>query len=160
MIKLGSNATETATGLEGMVTHMQIEQGGETFYLFQPRGLNPETGAPVEKMWVVESRLSGVEKTATPKLPTGVLGTEAEDMASGFKGKVTSICLHISGCVHVSVQPPGKLAKTGAPVQSCDFDIRRLRGPAIPVLTEDEREADQQRKPSPGEVTRYQPRPA
>jgi hypothetical protein len=106
MIKLGSKVTDIATGLKGMVTNLQIEMDGQRFVRFQPRSLNPETGEPVKGMWVVEARLKGGEIVEEPELPRGVLGTEVEDEATGFCGIATSICLHISGCVHVSVQPP------------------------------------------------------
>jgi len=157
MIKLGSVVTESATGLTGMVTHLQIEMDRQRYVLFQPRGLNPETGKPVNSMWVVESRLSGGQMIPEPDLPVGVLGTDVEDSASGFAGVATSIVLHISGCVHVCVQPKGKLEKTGAAVEAHDFDIRRLTGPAIKVMSDSEREVDQREKPSPGPVDRYQP---
>ena len=157
MIKLGSQVNETATGLPGMVTHLQIEMNQQRYLLFQPRGLNPETGKPVKSMWVVESRVTGGEIVDEPNLPTQVLGTEVEDTASGYCGVATAICLHISGCVHVTVQPKGKLEKTGAAVEACDFDIRRPKGDAIKPMTETERAADQAQKPSPEIVERYQP---
>ena len=157
MIKLGSQVSETATGLPGMVTHLQIEMNQQRYLLFQPRGLNPETGMPVKSMWVVESRVTGGEIVDEPNLPVQVLGTEVEDTASGYCGVATAICLHISGCVHVTVQPKGKLEKTGAVVEACDFDIRRLKGDASKPMTETERAADQAQKPSPEIVERYQP---
>jgi hypothetical protein len=158
MIKLGSQVTETATGLPGMVTQMQVEMNQQRYYLFQPRGLNPEDGTPVKRFWCVETRISGGEIIPDVKMPVEVLGTEVEDTASGFAGVATAICLHISGCVHVTVQPKGKLAKTNAAVEAHDFDIRRLKGDAIKPMTETERQADQTAKPSPENITRYQPR--
>ncbi len=158
MIKLGSPVMDCATQLPGMVTHMQVEMNKSVYYLFQPRGLSPETGEPVKGLWVVGTRLQGGETIPMPALPLEVIGTEVEDRASGFAGVAVSICLHISGCVHVSVQPKGRFEKTGAAVCACDFDIRRLQGAAIKPMTEQEREADQAEKPSPGPLDRYTPR--
>jgi hypothetical protein len=150
IIKLGSVTKDTATGLMGMVTHAYMELDRRLQYAFQPRGLNPETGQPVDRVWVVPDRLDmdGVAFDAVA-FPIEVLGTEVTDTASGFKGIAIGINMHISGCVHVAVQPKGTLAKTGAAVASMDFDIRRLKGKAIPVLTEDERSSDQAARPSP-----------
>ncbi|MEY2512023.1 MAG: hypothetical protein QOE26_2786 [Verrucomicrobiota bacterium] len=159
MIKLGSIVKDTASGLTGMLTHLQVEMNGNRYMLFQPHGLNPQTGQPVKVMWGVETRFQGGERVEEPKLPLEVLGTEVEDLASGFKGIATGCCLHITGCVHITVQPQGKLTETGGAVDPVEFDMRRLAGPAIKAMSEKARERDQQRKPSPGRVTRYQPLP-
>jgi len=152
MIELGSIVFEKATGSKGMVTHMQVEINNNRLYLFQPQGINPETGHPVKKIWVVEERLEGGTRIPEPDLPLNVLGTQVTDIATGFTGTAVSLCLHISGCVHVDVQPSGKLEKTGAAIEFCDFDIRRLKGDAIPVLTKEEIQASQKEKPSPVDV--------
>lgn len=152
MIELGSMVTEKATGVKGMLTHMQVEINNNRLYLFQPQGINPETGHPVKKIWVVEERLEGGIRIPEPDLPLNVLGTEVTDMATGFTGTAVSLCLHISGCVHIDVQPSGTLAKTGAAIEACDFDIRRLKGNAIPVLTKEEIRVSQKEKPSPIDV--------
>jgi hypothetical protein len=152
IIELGSIVTEKATASRGMLTHMQVETNNTRMYLFQPNGLNPETGHPVKKMWVVEERLEGGQRIVEPELPLAVLGTKVTDIATGFTGIAVSIVLHISGCVHVNVQPRGKLDKTGAAIEECDFDIRRLKGEAIPVMTKAEIVADQKVKPSPIDI--------
>lgn len=157
MIKLGSIATDKATGLKGMPTHLYIEMNNTRMYNFQPRGLNEETGQPIERFWLVEERLVGGERVAEPELPTAVLGTEVEDEASGFTGVATAITLHISGCVHVTVQPPGRIKKTGERIKADDFDIRRLKGKAVPKIDEQAREKDQARRPSPAAVRPYEP---
>lgn len=150
IIKLGTITTDTATGREGMVTHLQMETGNVIFYIFQPRGLNPENGQPVKSTFVVPDRLVKVNEIPLPaNFPVDVLGTEVEDIATGFKGNAVGITLHQSGCVHVVVQPPGMIEKTGASFESTDFDIRRLKGKKIPVLTEKQKEADQTKRPSP-----------
>lgn len=152
MIELGSIVFEKATGTKGMLTHMQVEINNARLYLFQPQGINPETGHPVKKLWVVEERFVGGARISEPDLPLNVLGTEVTDIATGFSGTAVSLCLHISGCVHVNVQPSGVLEKTGAAIEECDFDIRRLKGEAIPVLTKEEIKVSQKEKPSPVDV--------
>jgi hypothetical protein len=158
MLKLGEMVLDTATGLKGMLTHMQIELGEVRFYRFQPHGLSPDTGEPIKGFWVVPHRIQGGTYVAEPDMPIQLLGTEAEDAATGFKGTVLGVTLHLSGCCHVSLQPKGKLAKTGAPIEPHDFDVRRVISPLLPKMTEAEKEADQRRKPSPIEVQRYTPR--
>lgn len=157
MIKLGSNVTDIATGMEGMATHLQIDMNMSEFYQFQPRGLNPKSGQPVDRMWLVEDRLEGGEIVDDLELPTHVLGTIVEDTASGFKGMAISLVLHINGCVHFNVQPKG-LQDTGAPIETCNFDIRRLTGEAIAPMTVEEQKKDEKEKPSPSGNECYKPR--
>lgn len=157
MVKVGGFAVEKATGLQGMVTHLRIEPDGSQYLSFQPRGLNPETGQPVKSFWVVPGRLIDGERLAVDEFPMDVLGTEVEDDASGFKGTAVALIVHISGCVHVEIQPAGQLAKSGDRITANDFDVRRLRGPAIAPMTAAERAASQAQKPSPAEVERYEP---
>lgn len=157
MVSVGSVAVEKATGLKGMVTHLRIESDGSQYLSFQPRGLNPETGQPVKAMWVVPARLEGGERLPTDSFPVNILGTEVEDDASGFKGTAVALIVHISGCVHIEIQPAGQLAKSGDRISTNDFDVRRLRGPAITPMTDEERAASQAQTPSPAEVERYEP---
>ncbi len=152
VIKLGTEATGIASGIKGMVTHLFMDIDQRVRYYFQPRGLSPETGQPIPGAWVPANRLSVYNDQScceNVRLPVEALGTIATDTASGFTGMVISVTLHISGCVHLLLQPAKTLEKTGAAVESCDFDIRRLTGKAIPKLTEAERQADQTAKPSP-----------
>jgi hypothetical protein len=158
-IKLGTIVKDEATGLEGMLTHLQVEMDLRQFYAFQPRGLSPEDGKPLRSLWLIESRLGGKLAHVGTELPIEVLGTEVKDAASGFSGMAINLCQHISGCVHVGVQCKGTHAKTGAPVGEVDFDIRRLEGKAIKVLSEEERDADQKANPSPVGIESYSPRP-
>jgi|SRR5882724_4374844 len=158
MIKLGSKVTDVVTGLSGMITQLQIEMNQNKYYLFQPRGLNPKDGSPVKRFWCVETRLQGGEIIPEPELPLEVLGTEVEDSASGFAGIASALCLHINGCVDVTVQPQGKLKETGEVVAAHDFDTRRLIGKAIKSMTSQEKEVSQKRNPSPENFTRYEPK--
>jgi hypothetical protein len=158
IIKLGTKTRDKATGLKGMLTHYQVEMDHRAFYLFQPEGLNPEDGQPVKRLWLVPERLVDQVATQEVELPLAVLGTEVRDAASGFEGTAIALCLHISGCVHVGVQPKGALRKTGGAVDNCDFDIRRLEGKAIKKITEAQRDTDQKQKPSPSSVPACGPR--
>jgi hypothetical protein len=158
MIKLGSNVTDAATGIEGMVTHLQIEMDLSEYYQFQPKGLNPKSGQPVDRMWLVEKRLEGGEIVEDVELPTQVLGTIVEDTASGFLGMAVSLVYHINGCVHFNVQAKG-LQDTGAPIETCNFDIRRLKGEAIEPMTVEEQKVDEKKRPSPAGDSCYRPKP-
>ena len=150
--KLGSIVTDTVTGLSGMITHRQTEIGGNVYVHFQPRVLNPETGHPVDGVWIHESRLEGGKEVEPAKIPLEVLGTWVTDKATGFCGKAFYITEHISGCVHIGVQPTRILEKTGNVVEAREFDIRRLKGGAIPILTEEEIDISQEKNPSPAPV--------
>jgi hypothetical protein len=162
IIRLGTPATDSATTLRGMVTHLFMDTGGRLIYLFQPRGLNAETGQPLKGVWVSEKRLQCHEELRpNVELPTAVLGTFVEDRASGFKGTAVGLTMHINGCVHIDVQPAGVIEKTGVPVDCCDFDIRRLDGPAIRRMTAEEKAKDEKEHPSPAPVPSYcRPAPA
>jgi hypothetical protein len=155
---LNSKVTDSATGLSGSLVHLSIELGNVRFYNFQPRGLNPEDGQPVARFWVMPERIQNPPGEIETELPVEAIGTEVTDDASGFTGKAISLTLHPSGCVHIVVQPAGKLAKTGAKVEACDFDIRRVSGPAIPVLTPAARAESEYRNPSPSHCDRTGPR--
>lgn len=149
MVELGSMITDTATLLKGMLTHYVVLMGGSRRYVFQPHGLNPETGGPVDHFFIEPVRIKGGKVVPEPDLPLDVLGTQAEDLASGFSGTAIELCLHLTGCVHITLQPRGKLQKTGESVSAHGFDIRRLKGPAIKPLTEPQRQVSQEKKPSP-----------
>ena len=151
MFKLGTMVKDSVTGLNGMLTHLQVE-GDSWSYLFQPRGLSPKTGEPVEPVWIAADRIcNGVEIEVTPELSGALnaLGTEVEDQASGFKGIAVAAVFHISGCVHLDIQPRGVVAETGKTVARCNFDVRRLKGKSIKAMSEAERNEDQSARPSP-----------
>lgn len=154
MIKLGSKVLDVATGLNGMVTHLHIEMDGETrLYNFKIPGVNNTTGEPLRGKFVVGSRLQGGEMIDEPDdMPFHILGTPVKDEASGIEGIATAICLHISGCVHVSVQRPGLHGKSGEPYPATDCDIRLLTGPAIKPLTSEEVKESHRTRPSPIET--------
>jgi hypothetical protein len=162
MFKLGVMVTDKASRLRGCLMHMMI-QGTPTqqvrWYNFQPARLHAESGMPADRSWVSEDRIEGEEIPDPADLPLQTLGTHAEDTITGFSGTVTSITVHASGCVHLELQPKGSESKTGKMLGTYDFDIRRLKGKAIPVLTERQAEASRKKKPSPSDCGRPTPRP-
>jgi len=158
MLKLGTNVKDKSTNQEGMLTLMQVEQNGNVYYYFQPRGTSPKTGEPLEGRWIVDSSIEGGVEVTPPYLPIDILGTHAKDNASGYEGVITSLRLHINGCVHVSLQSQQILEETGTVPLSVDFDIRRLSGEKIDKMTEEELEESKQKRPSPVGVGAYKPR--
>lgn len=152
MLKLGTNVVDKTTKQYGMLTHMQVEENGNVYYNFQPRGLHPKTGEPLDCRWLVDTHvLEGVEITP-PSIPTDILGSIATDLASGYTGTAVSLRLHLNGCVHVSLQSDIILEETGNVPNSIDFDIRRLVGDKIKTLTDSEHEASIATNPSPAKV--------
>lgn len=149
MLKLGTTVVDKTTKQFGMLTHMQIEENGNIYYNFQPRGLHPKTGEPLECRWLVDTHvLEGIEITP-PSIPTDIIGSIATDLASGYTGTAVSLRLHLNGCVHISLQSDIILEETGNVPISIDFDIRRLVGDKIPVLTDIEYDNSIVNKPSP-----------
>lgn len=159
MYRLYAPMIDKASGLKGILTHYYIDLDGSRKYRFQPHGVNTEDGSPNKGVWIPSASVDCKEMVPEPdKLPFHVLGTEVTDIGSGFSGKVVAIVLHESGCVHCTVQAMGKHPKTGGLIDMEDFDIRRLEGPAIKKMTPEEREADQNEKPSPSGFESTQPR--
>lgn len=148
VLKLGTKGKDKATGLRGMLTHMAVEMSGAVFYKFQPEGLSKEDCTPLDPIWSTAERLDGFEQHDV-EFPAELLGTNAKDQASLFAGMITTVVLHISGCIHAQVQAGGVVPRTGKPIPPQDFDIRRLEGPAIKKMSEAERQQDQKQKPSP-----------
>jgi hypothetical protein len=158
MLKLGTKVIDKSTNQGGMLTLMQLETNGNIYYYFQPRGTSPKTGEPLEGRWIVDTSIDNGVDVDPPYLPKEVLGTWAIDNASGYAGNITSIRLHINGCVHVSLQSTVILDDTGTVPLSVDFDIRRLSGEKINNLTEEELEESKLARPSPVSTQVYQPR--
>lgn len=149
IIPLNTFASDSATGLPGLLTHLYLRSDGHQTYGFQPRGLNPEDKQPVKSLWVTADRLSSHAPREDVDLPLQVLGTHVTEIASGFNGTATVLVLHTTGCLHVEVQPKGVVEKTGAAIESNNFDIRRLEGPALKKLTPEELKKDINSRPSP-----------
>lgn len=158
MLKLNTEVSDKITNQTGRLTCYQVESNGNTYYTFQAKGLNPKTGEPVDGRWVTADNVEGGIEIPTPEIPLNILGSLVVDDASGFTGKVTSLRRHINGCVHASVQSSDILKETGTVPYSIDFDIRRLSGPELPILTEEETTKSEKTHPSPIYVMPYTPR--
>jgi hypothetical protein len=150
ILKLGTIVTDSATGVDGMLTIVAFDMDGGNLYMFQPRGLNPKTGAPVDRLILSKARVIGGEEIDV-ELPLEILGNEAEDLATGFKGTVVQVDYHINGCIHVDIKPKGIIAETGATIDSQSFDLRRLKGTKIKELSAKELEESKITTPSPEE---------
>lgn len=148
VLQLGKIVKDTVTDMTGMLTHLILHLGGNKDYVFQPRGLNPQTGEPVDKMWISEERVEGGNFIDIDP-PLNILNTFAQDEASGFKGTVVNIVYHINGCIHVGIKPKGLIKSTGSSVTTHDFDIRRVSGPMIKQMSEEQIEESVKKTPSP-----------
>jgi hypothetical protein len=159
ILELNQVVKDKPTGLKGTITMMQVMQDMRTFYLVQPKGLNPETQQPAKGIWVIPDRLMDSNPAKVDHdFPVEILGTEVEDVPTGFKGTAVILLLHVSGCIHVSVQPKGTNPKDGSPIGDYDFDYRRLAGDAIKKMTKEERKKSQEKEPSPGHDSHFTPR--
>ena len=159
VLPVRSENKDTITGLSGVITHIQYDMDGHVKYLFQPRGLDLETGLPVERMFMDEARFEIKKGKVDIEIPAGVLGTDVTDIASGFTGVATDFIMHPNGCFHVSVKPRGLLAKTNATIKAQDFDIRMLRGDALgEPMTEPELQASEKKNPSPAGCVGFETR--
>jgi len=148
MFKLNTSVTDKATGIKGRLTHKHVSLSGNESYIFQPKGLNPETLQPLKPEYIAASRIDG-GTLEEDLMPRQILGTEVEDEASGFKGMAIGLTEHTNGCVHVLVQPKGTIPKTGEMIDPADFDIRRLKGKAIPKMTQKAKDESRRTTPSP-----------
>src|SRR5688572_1954638 len=128
MFKLQTPMTDKATGLDGHLTHLQVE-GGNRMYIFQPKGLTDE-GEPIDSFWISPDRVVGGEEIPDPYLGLEILGSIVKDKATGFEGMAVASVLHPNGCLHLDVQPAGK-TKSGKKVPRHNFDLRELEGEKI-----------------------------
>lgn len=122
---LGDMVKDTVSDTEGMLTHLILDMDGGSRYIFQPKGLNPKTLQPVERISLDKSRILGATEEEVD-LPIDILGKPGEDVATGFKGTIIGLIYHINGCLHVDVKPKGTLPDSGDTVQAHEFDIRRM----------------------------------
>lgn len=148
MLELGTIVKDSVSDIDGMLTIFLVDMSGNRNYLFQPAAINPETLLPVRPFWVDPARVAGANPI-TVELPLEVVGTEVEDKATGFKGTAIALAYHINGCAHFAVKAKGIAPKTGQTVDAVEFDIRRLKGPAIKELTKEELDQSKKDKPSP-----------
>ena len=157
MLKLDTDVKDISCNQDGRLTLMQIEMNGSKYYFFQPKGINPKTGEPIDGRWIVDSSIGGGVQVPDPDLPINILGSQVMDNASGYTGMAISMRLHVNGCCHFSVQS-SQLLETGSVPLSVDFDLRRLSGEKIKTLDEVELEKSKLETPSPMSVKPYRPR--
>lgn len=150
ILKLGTIGCDKATGLTGMLTHCHIYSSMDTRYLFQPNGINRETGRPVRRLAINSHRFSPWVFEDV-EVPVEVIGTQVTDDASGFTGIATSFIRHVNGCLHVVVQPPDRLSKSNEPYPEMEFDLRQCSGEAIKEMSETEKRESKLTAPSPME---------
>lgn len=152
ILQLGTIVTDSVTGLKGMLTHFHIDMSQNQNYLFQPQKLNPETGQPVDTFWANSERLP-LAKTIDFELPMDIIGKEAVDLGSGYKGTIIGITLHINGCVHAELKAKGFIKKTGEAIKAIDTDVRRLKIKGVKMLTPTELQASIKQSPSPAPIS-------
>lgn len=150
LLKLGKMVTDSVTETKGMLTHATINMNGEVLYVYQPTGLSKETKLPVERVFLEGSRITGESEEVD--VPLHLLGQKGKDMASGYKGKVTSLIYHINGCLHVELKAKGVIKKTGATIAAVEFDIRRIEGEAFTPLNDEEMDISKKETPSPDPI--------
>lgn len=149
IIKLGTTGIDSATGLTGMLTHCVFHMGEDIHYLFQPNGINPANGRPIRRITIEGYRFSPAIQQEI-EVPREILGSMATDDASGASGIVTALVMHINGCIHACIQPPGKL-DTHEPFPEIDADLRQCSGEKIPVMDEKQKDESKLTRPSPME---------
>jgi hypothetical protein len=148
IFELGTMVKDTVSKTEGMITHAQVDMDGQVSYIYQPRGLNPKTKAPVDRILINGIRISG-GVIIDLGIPLELLGTKGEDIATGFKGTIVGLVIHLNGCIHVNIKPEGTLESTGATIEPQEFDIRRVKGPKITKLSNKELKESIKKSPSP-----------
>lgn len=157
MIKLGTVVQDSFTGATGMLVLCQIDSNNGELYFFQPKGLNPKNGQPIDAQWITKDRIKNGVEDKSVDIPFSVLGTFAEDKASGFKGIIAALTIHLNGCVHAVIQPKGVIKETGAKIDEVSFDIRRLQGKQIKALNDEELEISKKKNPSPISFKKFTP---
>lgn len=127
-------------------------------YVFQPKGLNPETKQRLKTTFVERGRLELPEDCFEEvEVPLGIIGSVAVHDATGFTGVITSCVQHPHGCFHIWIQPTGTLEKTGEEIEADNFALTACSGEKIPPKTELERREEEKKTPSPDGDQRFQP---
>lgn len=148
VLELGVMVSDTVSGTKGMLTHLVVDMDNIIQYIYQPRGLSPKTGQPIDTLLLAPSRIKGAKEIEVD-LPVEILGTQAEDIATGFKGTVINLIYHINGCTHAGIKPKGIIAATGNTIAVHEFDVRRIKGEAIKPLKAKDLKKSITEKPSP-----------
>lgn len=142
LIKTHTKCTDSATGLDGTVCAIEILKDGEVEYLFQPKGLNPETKVPLNRFPVKAWRLNVKDSDYEDRdVPIQDIGKLVKDTVSGYQGTIVSVIVHLNGCCHYVLQAPG-VSQNGNPIRMIEVDPRSCEGvtlpPTAPPSPEDE----------------------
>lgn len=149
VFQLGTIVEDKPSCVDGMLTHMLVNMGGNIEYLFQPKKLNPKSKHPVRSIFITDARIvGGKEIDFDLSVANQILGTKAKDF-TGFEGTAVNIVYHMNGCIHIGLKPEGVSEDTGDTFDVQEFDIRRLTGEAIVPLTEEQLRKSFIDKPSP-----------
>lgn len=154
-LKLGVPVQDIATGIKGVLSLLRIQQDLRIDYLLQPSALSADDGLPLKQIWLVGERVKGGEFTARA-FPTAVLGADARDSVTGYRGVATAIYLYQSGCLHVELQPKGLIK--GNIIAPLDFYVGRIISKALEVKSDEEKEVEKEKRPSPGVFVNPTPR--
>lgn len=147
LLELGVMVKDTISKTDGMLTHAIINSETYIEYLYQPKSLNPKNGKPADLVFVSGERIEG--KKETIDVPLDYIGTKAEDIATGFKGKIVGLVYHLGGCLHIKIKPEGLSKETGSTYESHEFDVRRVKGQKIKPLKAEEAKKSKKLVPSP-----------
>lgn len=152
ILKLGQKVRDSITKVEGVLTIFTIDCGKNKNYLFQPRGLNPDNGFPLDTYWVTKNRVIPFDSEEllydNIKMPTEILHTLVYDKITTFAGIAIGLTYYLNGCIHVDIKPR-TLSPNGNSIEAKECDFRRLEGEAITTMTEKEHTKSIQEAPSP-----------
>jgi hypothetical protein len=129
MNKIGLKATDSITGLKGVVTAKAEFLHGQPRYELSPEKLHE--GTLVKPVWLDEPRLKFGKRSIKfePIPPVIGLGADTEDPITKMQGVVVARFIFINRCVRLEVQP--KALKDGRPVEPEVFDEGRLAPQSI-----------------------------
>lgn len=147
LLQLGTMVKDKPSRTEGMLINAVIDMDQQVEYIYQPKGLSPKTGEPVDVIMVVSSRIEGGTMEEVD-VPVQYLGTDAQDIATGYTGTVINIVYHINGCMHIGIKPPGQNSE-GNTFATKEFDIRRVTGEVIKPLEGEALKESKVKTPSP-----------
>jgi hypothetical protein len=127
----GDEAKDVVTGFRGIIVARTMWLHGCDRLNIAPTKLSAE-GLPIKENLFDEDRVEIIKKAKVPfNAPTDErllalpIGAEAKDKITGFKGIIAGIAVHLSGDIHVALEPE-KLDKDGSPVEIQFFNDTRV----------------------------------
>lgn len=146
--KLGIPNMDLFSSVAGSAVFASIRGDGSQTVWFQPRGEGDEKTGELPDCYNLDPARLKDQTMEEVEIPDDVIGTEAEDEVTGFRGTISRIIVHQTGCVHLEIQPAGALPN-GALKPAYNFSILRLMGKALPKKTKAEVKKEKKTKPSP-----------